>query len=415
MTPTITSKLKFKELFKFEYLKAKNKTLTQEELQGKLIYGCSTELMDFIANTTHFEIYRVINDNGGALLIPSSGTFMAVSGDVKPQEIAEYMCNNNLFHYISNDYKNSVVGLLTIYKEHQSRQNTIQADITHHKQMLIQKFEELQRNKNFINKLIEKRHELLKYDLDSNMNIYMTFQDVVASDTEGDGEDIDLGTLRFKISLTGHNVDIVEGTHSFYTEYNSEAYHPHHLNDRVCLGSQEADVVEAISTLELDVLELLIKRFAFSYTSSDSAGAYWKVWAGLDMDDDEESGIYVESRDRYYSDDEVRWSEQDEQYYYFEDCYYSEIQYDYFHKDEVIELENGRGYVHESYGNCVEIDGSYYHIDDTITDIHEDYNIKENCEYSNALEQYIPKNEAISHEGDWYTENTLPEVEESLS
>ena len=34
------------------------------------------------------------------------------------------------------------------------------------------------------------------------------------------------------------------------------------------------------------------------------------------------------------------------------------------------------------------------------------------CVYSEALASYINENEAISFEGDWYTEETLPETQE---
>ena len=193
----------------------------------------------------------------------------------------------------------------------------------------------------------------------------MVFENVVAEDTCASGDDINLGTLKFGVSIRNKDVYLLDGEFAHDTQYRQGAFHPHQMSNRnLCFGSMSADVVQAVSDMDLDLVQVMLSKFAHSYSSNDSAGAYWKLWAGLDMDEDDEYNderCWVPSRDEYYDEDYVVWSEYYEEYLHQHDAVHSEVDETYYlpDDDEIVMLRDGD---YTTYNNAVELfDESYVH------------------------------------------------------
>jgi hypothetical protein len=284
-----------------------------------------------------------------------------------------------------------------------------------------------------IYKLYLKRVGLLKKAGIANGVKYFIFEDVLAEDTCCDGDDIDLGMLKFKVDFNTNNVRIEEGSEPRSTPWGS-TFHPHDLNDTVCLGSQSADMTEAITNIDVDVIQALLYKFAHSYTSSDSAGENWKKWttsyeeevyseyhgenipvseaAQLDNGDwirQEDSVILRDGRryprgwtnwseyyDGYIDEDTSVWSNHLDSYIEEEDDY-------------TIQLLNGDWSVSD-HDEVFEYDGNYYLEDETIEDINGNIVPKRLVVYSQVLQQHILSTEAIMRDGEYYTQDTLPET-----
>lgn len=227
----------------------------------------------------------------------------------------------------------------------------------------------------------ENYKKLLSQEME-NDRIIFKFENVTAEDTCVQGEDIFLGDLKFGSKLNGE-VTLLEGSEPRRTGYNEEAYHPHHLEAMICLGSQDADFREAIQTFNFDIARIILEKFATSYTSSDSAGKSWKYWNGeeynYDEDDDEEM-FYVPSRSGDYYEDEVRWSEIEGEYIHYEDAVWSDYHDTYLFEDgsvwsdyhdtyilenDAVELEDGR-FVHSESDTVELAEGGIAMREDTV-------------------------------------------------
>ena len=278
--------------------------------------------------------------------------------------------------------------------------------------------------------------KLKKIPFDTNGRLLFNFQNVVAEDTDAVGEDIELGDLVFAVTLDG-SVTIVEGSYSHSTQYNSNAYHPHHLNNSICLGSQSADFTSAIINFQFDVAGAILYKFAHSYTSYDSAGMYWKKWAGLDMDEDEdEDMVYVPTRDMdYYEGDciysndreewlheeDARFSDYSDDYLYYEEAVYSnhhnswmrcedvvEVGDDWILMDDCVKLQNGDWELEE---NTEMYNYNYYLKSDFVSDINGDSIPESLAVFSNNRDGYILREHAVEYNGDWYPEGEAPTEE----
>ena len=282
--------------------------------------------------------------------------------------------------------------------------------------------------------------KLKKLPFDDDGRIIFKFQNVIAEDTDADGGDIELGDLTFATTLEG-NVTIIGGSHSHSTQYNSNAYHPHHLGQGICLGSQSADFVSAITNFEFDIAGAILHKFAHSYTSSDSAGNYWKKWAGLDMDEDndDDNMVYVPSRDNEYNVNDCRYSNNREEWLHEDDANYSEYLGDYLYNGEAVYSNHHSSWMH--YDDVVEVGDDWRLMDDCVILQNGDWELEENTEiyndeyylksdfvtdingenipeslavFSNNRDAYILRKYAVEYNGDWYPEGEVPTEETNV-
>ena len=266
---------------------------------------------------------------------------------------------------------------------------------------------------------------------------YFEFNDVVAEDTYVDGDDIDLGNLKFKVDLNSAEVTMVmtEGSEPRYTRYHSEALHPHDLGSNICLGSQSSDMIEAVKNLELDVVQAMLHKFAHSYTSSDSAGEYWRAWTEAGMTE----MVYSEYHDRdipmdeatqlsngewVLSDDAVTlpdgsiiaeedaiWCEHNSTWERDGDTIWCERMQSEVLTEDTVEMNSGE-YMLVNHPDIVVYEDEYFHREDMVIDIEGNSVPKTMTYYSEALGENILIEQAIEFDGDFYTADTLPSVDE---
>lgn len=281
--------------------------------------------------------------------------------------------------------------------------------------------------------------KLKKLPFDDDGRVLFKFQNVVAEDTDAEGEDIELGDLTFATTLDGI-VTIVEGSYSHSTQYNSNAYHPHHLSGSICLGSQSSDFTSAIVNFQFDIAGAILYKFAHSYTSSDSAGEYWKKWAGIDMyEDDDDDMVYVPTRDMDYPVGDCRYSQGREEWLHENDARFSEYLDDYLYEAEAGYSNHHNSWM--SYDDVVEVGNDWILTDDCVKLQNDDWELEENTEiyndeyylksdfvtdingdnipeslavFSNNRDAYILREDAVEYNGDWYPEGEVPTEETNV-
>lgn len=339
--------------------------------------------------------------------------------------------NNN--HYVLS-------GTAGLYRRLQNLKRDVKAK-KEHKEI---RFDQLVESENkyldslhLLSKFNSNIKKLKKLPFDTNDRLLFKFQNVVAEDTDAEGEDIELGDLTFASTLDG-GVTIVDGSYSHPTQYNSNAYHPHHLNDSICLGSQSADFTSAIINFQFDVAGAILYKFAHSYTSSDSAGIYWKKWAGLDMDEDDDT-VYVPTRDMDYYEAECVYSFNREEWLHQDDANYSEYLSDYLYNEEAVYSNYHRSWM--SYDDVVEVGDDWRLMDDCVRLQNDDWELEENTEtyndeyylksdfvsdingenipeslavFSDNRDAYILREDAVEYNGDWYPEGEVPTEETNV-
>lgn len=324
------------------------------------------------------------------------------------------------------------VGFLRTVADKMADCNSLQTTITNRKKQLFQAFTDLNAQKTQMVLLKRKYKELLEKDIVGGV-YQVTFNNVTAEDTDAEGDDIYLGTLTFEVNLFNHTVNLVDGDVPQNTSYNSNAYHPHHLSDSICLGTQSPDFIEACENYDIDIIHAILYKFAHSYTSSDSAGESWRIWAGYKYSEWDDYWYHEDevSYSKYYNDwiinedavtvegygimherdDYVHYSEYDELYYHSNDTVYSGILDSYIHTDNAVQLHNGR-YTHKNDEELVEYNGSYFMQVDMVEDINGDTVPDVFTVYSEPLSAYILEEQAVKDEnGDYYTAETLPQKE----
>ena len=365
-------------------------------------------------------------------------TFWTENIDVETVSLEklEQVVYNNINFNSNHPAASSIAGLYTRFQN-------LKNDIESKRETRESRFRQLIDSEN---KYLDSLHLLDKFNsnikkfknlpFDSNGRIIFKFQNVIAEDTEAVGEDIKLGDLTFAVSLNG-NVTITEGSYPYYTEYNSNAYHPHHLMESICLGSQSADFILAVVNFQFDIVGAILHKFAHSYTSSDSAGKYWKKWAGLSMD--EEDTVYVPTRDEDYDEDECVYSSHREEwlyegdavhsnyledYLYHEEAVYSnhhnswmycedvvEVGDDWILTDDCVKLQNGDWELEE---NTEIYNDNYYLKSDFVSDINGDSIPESLAVFSNNRDGYILREYAVEYNGDWYPEGEIPTEETNV-
>ena len=278
--------------------------------------------------------------------------------------------------------------------------------------------------------------KLKKLPFDTDGRVLFKFQNVVAEDTDAEGEDIELGDLTFATTLEGV-VTIVDGSYPHSTQYNSNAYHPHHLISSICLGSQSSDFTSAIVNFQFDIAGAILYKFAHSYTSSDGAGEYWKKWAGIDMDEDEDNNmVYVPTRDDEYDETDCVYSNNRGEWLYDDDAVYSEYLGDYLYNEDAVNSNYHSSWMH--YDDVVEVGDDWRLMDDCVKLQNGDWELEENTEiyndeyylksdfvsdingdsipeslavFSNNRDGYILREHAVEYNGDWYPEGEAPTEE----
>lgn len=284
-------------------------------------------------------------------------------------------------------------------------------------------------------KLWKNRENILKrHNMGDGKKIFK-FENVTAEDTCAEGDDIFLGDLEFQVDFLTMKVELISGTHERYTGY-GDVVHPHHLGGtQICLGSQTSDMNDAIMSMDADYVQILLSKFAESYTSDDDAGQWWTQWT------EDKARVYVEYEGEWYNRDEVvydrygnalneeyavyieeheayaRMSECNDsrtygRYIYHEDAVYSSVMSDYILKEDenIVELEYGDGFALSTHENVIEYKDKFYRKGMTV-DVDGERIPSEFTVYSNPLDRYLLTDTAVQHEGEWYTEDTIPSPE----
>lgn len=244
---------------------------------------------------------------------------------------------------------------------------------------------------------------------------HFVYDDVIAEDSQADGDDIDLGSLTYEVDVMRKTVKFKSGSNPKTTQYKTGAFHPHHMSDdSLCLGSLEPDVRECITNMDLDVLDILLSKFSKSYTSSDSAGKYWKEWIREGSTNDEEQDEYThfcEMRQEYYHEDNLNWSEEYEEWFHVDDSQWSEWEQDYLitlpENDRLArELHDGQYCRPE---NAIELaNGEFAHEEDTdVINFRSGLYLKSDTIYSELLDVSIPAELALSTVDGWITSEEL--------
>ena len=144
-----------------------------------------------------------------------------------------------LYSFNLNNSHTAVSGTATLYRRLQSLKHDFESKRENREIRFNQLVESENRyldSLHLLSKFNSNVKKLKKLPFDTDGRVLFKFQNVVAEDTDAVGEDIELGDLTFATTLGGV-VTIVEGSYSHSTQYNSNAYHPHHLSESICLGS----------------------------------------------------------------------------------------------------------------------------------------------------------------------------------
>lgn len=251
-----------------------------------------------------------------------------------------------------------------------------------------------------------------KYNFkDGRFNFY--FKDVIAEDTEAYGEDIKLGGLKFELSLSKKTIYLTEGDYPYRTDYNENAFHPHMLSEgTLCFGTMETDILDAINSLDLDVLNILLYKFAHTYSSNDSAGAHWRLWDEQEMYNDEDR-IWVERTQQSYDEEDVTWSEYLDAYVPNEESVWSECMSSslYSDDDECVMLYD---LDYSMLGETIELlDGRYAHKDDsTIVSYNDNFYTEDQMIFSEIDQEDIPLDDAVESEDGWILEENSIKLED---
>lgn len=272
--------------------------------------------------------------------------------------------------------------------------------------------------KNNLTQSSNKINTLRKLGMEDGKKTFV-YENVIASDTDDVGEDIELGTIEITVDFLNKKICAINGTHLKNTSLMSDACHPHHISlNTLCFGSMLPDIHEAIDGADVDVLQVLLHQFTHSYTSSDTAGKHWKLWSNDPsrlLEDDiysDDDVVYSDVYSDYIPADDAVYIDHLDTYVYEADAVWSDVRGENIYRRDAVIAEDGEWILRDEDDDYVQIDDKYYPIGDTCVDIHGNRVVREDCVYSEVLNEYILEEEAVEHEGQWYTEDTLPVTEE---
>lgn len=408
-------------------------------IKDKIFFDVPTEFISFInrkvgitsvdegSGLTGRFIYITTGDGGSSIFVTSNVS-------LAPFEAEGIAVSSSYFTREELVKKGGITGVRNVYRKY-VEVKSYDKEVERAKNHLDERLR-VRREKESI--FIATRDQLDIFERYNIVNgiLEIVFEDVVAEDTQARGEDIKLGTLKFNVDVNSRNVMLVDGSYPRNNSYNDRAFHPHMLSNSICLGSQESDYHTAVANMEYDVVQAILYKFAHSYTSTDDAGSYWKRWRNSDnntkyhyidyLDEDVEEqycqwceederwihaddAVYVEHIGSYLHIDDTHYSEYNGQYIKDSEAVHSDILDTWILEETAVYLENDRGWIPADSSDYEEYDGKYYHNDDLVEVLeHEDKMPITNCVWSSALDAYILANEARYYEGDFYTEDTLP-------
>jgi len=332
-------------------------------------------------------------------------------------EIVKDFLRTASINVIDSCYRTSYYYLDEMLLSNKNEIKSLEGDLVRTKNIMRDTIKSMQIKEAWGNVLKSKINSIIKnYKIEED-SILFTFKNVVAEDTESEGCDINLGDLVFQVPIkSGEDVKLIDGTYPHNTEYVSGGFHPHQLYDdgRCCFGTQYVDLNEAIEKLEFGIVEAILYKFAHSYTSTDSAGKYYKRWAGEPMDEDEDEygedddntvwsdyeNDYIDADEAvylngdYYSPESVTFSEYHDEYIVREDSIYCEHIDDNCEEDCCVELNDGT-YMPSEHEDVYVHEDIYYHISELVED---------------PDNNYIPKNLAVEVDGVYYLKNECVEA-----
>lgn len=415
-------------------MKVENKILLNVPM-SLLRYLVNTHGATSISDSVYGETFYIAN-RGRTIIVPNTVTRIELF-DIEGASVA-----SNYFRDDSTIKRGGIGGVRRAYEKYQEVKRYEIVNVKSAKQNYIDTLKTSKEKEVLFLNTLTQLDEFERYNI-RNGKFTVTFEDVIAEDTEAVGDDINLGKLVFSVDIHGNDVQLIEGTYPQGNDYNSSAFHPHQLSASICLGTQDSDMHEAISNNEFSIVEALLYKFAHSYTSSDSAGSSWERWS----DEYKETPmIYVEHMGEEYPEDDCvhsrfydEWiladhavflghldsyvltsdtveSRHENRRILDDSAIHSDILQDYISMDDAIELENYRGWVPIDYANMTEYNGTYFHTEDMVKAIgHEEIIPKRECYYSRPLDAYILRSEAVNDGRDYYTADTLPKKEEEES
>lgn len=381
-------------LLKHKYSFGRKKLRNNEDIEMNIYIGVSEEFNEQMKNRFNHD-HRIAGTELGYIYYNHSQTVIWTTVKCTLEKF-----ENSVFRNIAID-NNVCANTAPLFRRLANfRENVVSHERTleDKRYYFIKAYEDLENSRSQYEMFKSKLNVLKKVPFNSNGNIEFTFENVVAEDTDAEGEDIELGTLVFEVTLGG-SVDIIQGDFPHPTEYNDNAYHPHHLSGNVCMGTAGPDLIQAISDFDIDTARAIVYGFAHRYTSSDSAGKYWRRWAGLDMDD-HEGQYYVPSRDEWYDEEDCAWSDNREEWLHQDDCVYIDSRNDYYLTGDLVYLEYKAEYYHPEDTVWSERDQETYHEDDVV-DTREGYIFSEDAvELHNG--EWLHLEEAVEYEGQYY-------------
>lgn len=267
--------------------------------------------------------------------------------------------------------------------------------------------------------------EAEKYGVIEDENLIIKIEDVTASDIQASLPDIYLGDLTFSVPFMSNNPDdihLIDGSEP-RNAYTTGSFHPHQMRERgyLCFGAASADIAQVLVRGDWGTLSVILNNFAHEYNSDDCAGEKAVVWTYAQYDysgdpipyGEEDSYVYVEEVDGLVHIDECTYSDFYERYIMDIDSEYIDSLGSYILSNEVITMADGtREYQESEDITYVASDDAYYYNDDICDDIHGDTRAKDDCTWSEALQEWVPNDEVVEVDGEIYTEDTVPEKEE---
>lgn len=284
---------------------------------------------------------------------------------------------------------------------------------------------------------LRKKMRMLNRNGIKNGILEVLFENVIAEDTDVRGEDINLGDLTFAVDFLQNEVKLTDGSFPNWTEYNSRAFHPHHMsNGGICLGSQSSDMSQAIANFEIPIVKAMLHKFAHSYTSSDSAGAYYNRWVDgweeremvysdyHDQDIYRDEAIYLDHLNDWFLEDVIvtladgrehpsGWSRMclDGNYRDEEEVLYSRYLSGWIASEDSVSMMNGE-HMPAEHDAIFEFEDAHYYINDSTVDVITDIRIPiGRAIWSDHLQGYILDSTAIFRDGGYYTQEVWEKVE----
>lgn len=266
--------------------------------------------------------------------------------------------------------------------------------------------------KSFENKITE-----LKKFVSSRKNvemkhglIYITIRNVVAEDSAASHEDIELGDITFSVNLATLEIKISNGSQP-RKRGSCWIHHPHEydISHRCCFGTLDTDVINAARSMQMDVLMVLLTKWANSYNSNDCFGERWALWT-----EDGYKTLYCERLEEYFNPEQAVRSSYESDYIPNERAVYCSYEGTYIWDDRSIEIDGD--YYPTDCSVIVNINGAFHLRDQTVVIDGTRY-LESDCTFSITMEEWLAPNSNLVQldDGDYvtqeYYDSTIDTVE----